>query len=126
MSPKVTFLRGPRVRIPFPPAARRVRTCSISPAGATAGCRTGDAASGSVAGSLRHRSRSGGRPVERAVHLLEGAALGFGTECQEVDHTENVPGGEVDEGRAEHDEVWHRRLDDVAGSHDQRQTPPAP
>ena len=39
-----------------------------------------DAASGSVAGGLRHRSRSGGRLVERAVHLLERAALGFGAE----------------------------------------------
>src|SRR6516164_10235757 len=42
------------------------------------GCGTCDAASGSVAGGLRHRSRSGGRLVERAVHLLERAALGFG------------------------------------------------
>src|SRR6516162_1348369 len=70
---------------------------------------------------LRHRSSSGGRPVERAVHLLEGAALGFGAEHPEADHAENVPGCEIDERRAEHDEVRRCRLDDVARPHDHRQ-----
>src|SRR5580704_15777471 len=69
------------------------------------GCRTGDAASGSVARGLRQRSRSGGRPVERAVHLLERAALGFGTECPEADHAEDEPRCEIDKSRAKHDEV---------------------
>src|SRR5437899_11589279 len=76
----------------------------------------------SIAGGLPHRSRSGYRPVVRVVHLLEGAALGFGAEHPEADDAENVPAGEIDEGRAEHDEVWRCRLDDVAGAHDHRQT----
>src|SRR6516162_3425586 len=58
------------------------------------GCGTCNAAFGSVAGALRHRSRSGGRLVERAVHLLERAALGFGAERPEADHAENIPGCE--------------------------------
>ena len=53
------------------------------------GRRTADAALlPSIAGGLYHRSPSAGRPVERAVHLLERAALGFGAEHPEADHAE--------------------------------------
>jgi hypothetical protein len=82
---------------------------------------TGDGPLAQFAGGLHHRSRNGGWPVERVVHLLKGAALGFGAECPEADDAEDIPGGEIEEGGAEHDEIGRRRLDGVAGSHDQGQ-----
>src|SRR6516162_7745901 len=80
------------------------------------------ASRGSVAGGLRHWScRGGGRPPERAVHLLEGEALCLGAEHPETDDAEDEPGCEIDKGGTEHDKVRRRRLDDVARTHDYRQ-----
>jgi hypothetical protein len=67
-----------KVRIHLPPAESPQTFGSCSRRAANSfHPRIPDAASGSVAGGLRYRSRSGGRLVERAVHLLERAALGF-------------------------------------------------
>src|SRR6516162_4566426 len=79
---RITELLAERiVRIHLPPAESPQTFGSCSRRAANSfHPRIPDAASGSVAGGLRHRSRSGGRLVERAVHLLERAALGFGAE----------------------------------------------
>src|SRR5215831_14433229 len=86
------------------------------------GRRTADVVcSYSVACALHCGPRSGCRTVERTVHLLEGATLGFRAEYPKADHAKDEPRCEIDESRAEHVEVGRRRLDDVAGPHDQRQ-----
>src|SRR5260221_5357800 len=72
------------------------------------------------------RPRAGGGSHRRpglmpGVYLIEGAARGLEPEHPEANEAEDVPRGEIDEGRAEHREVRRRRLDEVAGAHDYRQ-----
>src|SRR5207244_11899663 len=58
-------------------------------------------------------ARSGGRRrgcVERAVHLLERAPLGLGPGHPEADDPGEEPGGGVEQGRREDDDVRSRRV----------------
>src|ERR1700756_5338476 len=79
------------------------------------------ASRGSVTGGLHHRLHRSRRPVERAVDLIKGEALGFGTEYPEADQADHTPRSKIKKSRAQHGEVWRGRLDDIACPHDQRQ-----
>src|SRR3974377_1686075 len=75
----------------------------------------------SVAGGLHHwLGRTGDRQCEGIVNLLERAAPGLIAEDPETDQAEDIPRGEIDEDRAEHDEVGRRRLYATTGAQQQR------
>src|ERR1700694_2094872 len=75
----------------------------------------------SVGGGLHHRPHRSWWPVERAVDLIKGEALGFGTEYPEADQADHTPRSKIKKSRPQHGEVRRSRLDHIARPHDQRQ-----
>src|SRR5215472_7914563 len=80
----------------------------------------------SVAGSLLHRPRRNRRPIERAVDLVKGAALGFGAEYPEPDQADHTPRSKIKKGRAERADEFAEVAGAVAQTHTTRTQPRRP